>query len=563
MVAITNAVSLTFLKEELENTLNTAGGRLEAFLPETDPAKRAEIAAACLDIFHQVNGICRMLELPAAGMMVEEMELAVQDLGKSQDAEVLITALGNAIILLERYLEYIQIKNQEMPELILDGLNDLRRMSGKAPMPESHFFSVNLACERHPEASPARVDAGEKTRLIRRMRHMYQVGLLGVLRAENNHVNLKLMVRALTRIDRLCPAGRMSRFIWVARAAVEALLRDGMAITASRKALLGQYDRQMKRLVYDNASGEQADVPLLLIKSSVYLVSLSTHNAGVIGEVKQAFGLRNTLSDKELQQERAVMASGSSVIRTVANALKEELEEVKKSLDFAAQGAADTNYGEIAASLLRISSTLIMVGQPKEAEQVKKQAAQAAGWRGQQVDPESLEFQNFVDHLVVVENAVALLEKRITPQDDVRKQANNQAISLYQLDDARMTVVGECRGALSLTKRAISTFVEGRDPMHLANLAAILGGAGGGLTFLELPRARAVLDSCRQYIEERLLGRDVEPATDEQMETLADAITSVDYYLESMEEQKPIGESVLEVAEFSMEELGFPVMRGA
>lgn len=563
MVAITNAVSLTFLKEELENTLNTAGTRLESFLQEAEQEKRDEIVAACLDVFHQVNGICHMLELPAAGMMAEEMELAVQDLGRSQSPEILISALGNAIILLERYLEYIQIKNQEMPELILDGLNELRRVSGKAPMPESHFFSVNLSCERFPDATPAKVDASEKTRLIRRMRHMYQVGLLGVLRGENNHVNLKLMARALARIDRLCPPGRMSRFIWVARAAVEALLRDDMVISASRKALLGQYDRQMKRLVYDNATGEKGDVPLLLIKSSVYLASLSTHNGGVIGEVKQVFDLRNTLSDRELQQERSIMSSGSSVIRTVANALKEELEEVKKSLDFAAQGAADTNYGEIATSLLRIANTLIMVGQPKEAEQVKQQAALAASWRTTQVDPESMDFQNFVDRLVVVENAVALLEKRIIPQDDVRKKAHNEAISLYQLDDARMTVVGECRGALSLTKRAISTYVEGRDPMHLANLPSILGGAAGGLTFLELPRARAVLDSCRQYIEQGLLSRDAEPATDEQMETLADALTSVDYYLESMEEQKPIGESVLEVAEFSMEELGFPVMRGA
>src|SRR3546814_20075835 len=113
-----------------------------------------------------------------------------------------------------------------MPELILDGLNELRRISGKAPMPESHFFSVNLVCERSPEASPAKVEAGEKTRLIRRIRPMYQGGLLGVLRSENNHVNLKLMARSLTRIDRLCPPGRLRRFIWVARAAVDAHLPE-------------------------------------------------------------------------------------------------------------------------------------------------------------------------------------------------------------------------------------------------------------------------------------------------------------------------------------------------
>ncbi len=49
----------------------------------------------------------------------------------------------------------------------------------------------------------------------------------------------------------------------------------------------------------------------------------------------------------------------------------------------------------------------------------------------------------------------------------------------------------------------------------------------------------------------------------ENMETLADALTGVDYYLDSMEEQKPIGDGVLEVAEESMNALGFPVSKVA
>ena len=44
------------------------------------------------------------------------------------------------------------------------------------------------------------------------------------------------------------------------------------------------------------------------------------------------------------------------------------------------------------------------------------------------------------------------------------------------------------------------------------------------------------------------------------METLADALTSIDYYLESMEENKPIGDGVLDVAEESVHELGYPIV---
>ena len=79
--------------------------------------------------------------------------------------------------------------------------------------------------------------------------------------------------------------------------------------------------------------------------------------------------------------------------------------------------------------------------------------------------------------------------------------------------------------------------------------------------FLELDRAKAVTEACHKYISNRLLSGDQVP-THENMETLADALTGVDYYLESMEEQKPIGDGVLEVAEQSMNVLGFPVSKG-
>jgi len=124
--------------------------------------------------------------------------------------------------------------------------------------------------------------------------------------------------------------------------------------------------------------------------------------------------------------------------------------------------------------------------------------------------------------------------------------------------------VGECRSGLTLTKRAVASFVENNwDSMHLTNVPATLTSVSGGLTFLELDRAKAVMDACRNYIEQVLLARDAEAPSREKMDTLADAISSVDYYLESMEEHKPIGESVLEVAEESMEELGYPVVRAS
>lgn len=560
MVAMTNSTSLTFLKEEIDSTLEEAGRSLEAWFSDHSHIQELDV---CAEHFHQLRGIFQVLELPAAALTATEMELTTRKMKEPGPGSTpLGEALGQALLLLGRYLEYVQLKNRPLPEVMVGGLNELRRAAGKQLIQESHFFAVDLARDRHPLPASSHAPVTELSRLGRRLRHMYQIGLLGVLRGQNSTVSLKLMARALNRIDRLCGNAPMGRLWWIGRAMLEALIVDGMTITPARKALLSQYDRQIKRLILDGERALNTDAPLLLLKESIFVVSLCSDSAGVIGEVKQVFQLRPRITDEELQAEVALMAGGSgSVIRSVAESLKEELNGVKQTLDMAAQGVVDTDYQEVADGLARIGSTLLMVNLHKESQQIKERAQVIRAWPAS-TEVDSPAFIELVDDLIAAENAVAELEHSLRPADDINREAGNQRISRYQLDDARSTVVTECRSGLANAKRGVASFLESHwDRMHLANLPNILAGVSGGLMFLDLARAKAAMDACRAYIEQRLLAPGAESPQPEHMDTLADAITSLDYYLESIEEHKPIGETVLEIAEVSMKELGFPVVR--
>ena len=553
MVAITNTTSLTFLKEAIDTTLSEAEASLEAFAEERGDAATLD---QCAGAFHQLRGISQVLELNAATLMSEEMELAAEALKRQRD-RALIQALGNAIVLLSRYFEYVQLKDSALPELLIGGINELRRAGGKSLIQESHFFSVDLARAREPAAGP-----GEPAALVeqgRRLRHMYQVGLLGLLRGDNRDAHLKLMARALQRVDRLCGDCAQSRFWWVARAATESLAVDRMVITPARKALLAQYDRQLKKLVYDGERALAQEAPLLLIKESVFLASLGSGATDCAAEVRAVFGAGQGISDADLQRELALMTgSRGSVIRSVAGALKDEINQIKDTLDLAAQGVADTDYAAVAGGLRRVASTLEMVGKEQEAGVLRQRADAIAGWPAD-TDVESADFHALVDDLLAAENTVASLERSLAPSDDVRRDATNSNISLYQLDDARMTVVGECRAGLALAKRSLASYMDNQwDPMHISNLPGTFATISGGLMFLELERACRVIAACRRHIEERLLRGD-QPPGQPAMETLADALTGIDYYLESMEERKPIGEGVLDVSERAVAELGYPV----
>lgn len=164
---------------------------------------------------------------------------------------------------------------------------------------------------------------------------------------------------------------------------------------------------------------------------------------------------------------------------------------------------------------------------------------------------------DLVDCLMEVENAMAGLVRRVTP--GAENSSGNPQVSIHQLDEARALLVAESRSGLSLVKRAISSYLESsRDLLHLANVPATLQSVAGGLSFLGIVRGAAVLQASARYIDARMLGSEEQPSLAD-METLADAISSIDYFLESLEANKPIGDGILEIAEESIAELGFPV----
>ena len=86
-------------------------------------------------------------------------------------------------------------------------------------------------------------------------------------------------------------------------------------------------------------------------------------------------------SDAILQRELALMTGASgSVIRSVASAMRDEISELKESLDMASQGVADTNYQSVAASLNRLGSTLDMINKDDESRAIKLRAREVSQW---------------------------------------------------------------------------------------------------------------------------------------------------------------------------------------
>src|SRR5690606_19045107 len=133
-------VALEWVKGEIAETLNQARQALEAYVENREDRARLNF---CLTYVHQVHGTLRMVELHGAALLSEEMEHLIQALldgSIGEDGEAL-QVLMQAILQLPVYLDRVHASRSDQPLLLLGLLNDLRRVRGDQPLPETSLFS--------------------------------------------------------------------------------------------------------------------------------------------------------------------------------------------------------------------------------------------------------------------------------------------------------------------------------------------------------------------------------------------------------------------------------------
>ncbi|MBE7374686.1 ferrous iron transporter B [Pseudomonas lopnurensis] len=557
---VTGATSLGLVRDELFATMEEAEQSLEHFIIDRN---NGGLLQQAVENLKQVRGTLNLIELTGAELLAQEVLQLATDIpvGAGEDRDVQLAALSNALYVLRRYLESVDASRQEIPELLLPAINTLRLAGAQPPLPESFFFSVRLDHARPPIEAPARA-GGASAAEVRRLRQMYQIGLLGFIREENLPASLKLMGRALGRFDHLFIDSPVGRLCWIGSAAIEAQLDGQLLPRRSRKQLFSRLDRELKQFI-GNATYE---APRSLLKELLYVVALADSSGPLASQVRQVFSLSSLpFTDHLLEDESQRLAGpGQAVMRSLSSAIREELASLKDLLDLIERGTAQAEaYSNLYNLLGKMAKTLGMVGLSSAASTLQAQLGGVSGWSHEQApQPETL--QRLADAVLYVESMVASLERgdrRDAKLQVAQPGMEAEAFANHQLTEACIVVIDEATAGLALAKRAITAYLESNgEKLHLANVPFSLQAVRGGLRFLEQERAAELIGACADFIQKQMLESNQMPP-EQLLETLADALTSLEYYLEggAVLRRDDSRASVLDLASESVRALGMPV----
>jgi len=549
MTSMTEISSQTLhvVAKELATTLSDARMALEAYAERVDQRQMLE---RCADHLHLAHGVLRLVEVYGAALLAEEMEQVTRyllemgsderrnDEKRQSDG---LDALMRAMVQLPTYLERVLSGGRDLALVLLPLLNDLRSVRGSPLLSEGTLLLLNLKSDQ-----PARKAAPNDSPILlaqwaRRLRPRFQVGLLGLIRGERTAQNLEILAKVAEKLEQVATTQPVFQFWWVTGAILEALRTNGLEPSVTLKRLLGQADRQIKLLYEIGESRYSEDPPIDLLNNLLYYVARASTQGGRIAAVRASFKLAELLPvDEAIEHERESLSAPSvKLMHTVAAAIKEDLAKVKDVLDiFVRRGGQAAELAPQLDLLKKISDTLGVLGLGELRQRVQQEVSDLSALLATSQPPPEDALLKVAGVLLSVEDS--LDEQLVSLIMPVPAASESGAPSDPTDHDFRLVseaVLRECIVNLARIKEAVSTAVQKPgdfSPQGLDNVPQLLRGITAGLLMLGKGRAVELMDAIGVHV--RRLVEPGAPAPDAlRLERVADAIVSIEYYMETIQ----------------------------
>jgi len=531
--------TLDFVGRELNLTLAEARTALENYVEQPDNITLLE---RCTQELHQVQGVLRVLEIYGAALLAEEMEqvanylLATATERKSQ-AESL-DALMRAMVQLPSYLERVLAGGRDLALVLLPLLNDLRAVRGSALLSEGTLLLLNLKSDK--QAQPVAAAPGEPPLTVeqwaRRLRARYQVGLIGWIRGERTEQNLDILAAVAQKLEQIATRQPVFQLWWVIGAVIEALQENGIEGGVSVKRLLGLGDREIRRL-YEQGEARYSQQPAVeLLNNLLYYVGRAESSGPRVAAVRASFRLSELLPvDESIEQERENLSAPSvKLMQTVAAAIREDLSKVKDVLDiFVRRGAGQPKELAPQVEMLRkIGDTLGVLGLGELRGKIQSETERLEKIVAGDLKADEATLVEIAATLIGVEDRLDDgLVGMIRPKIDELSEPDEDV----EFQQVQAAVLRECILNLARIKEAITQNVGGTlDAAGLDSWPELMRGMKAGLLMLGKTRAVEVIEGVTTQLKRVMQpgGRALPLGF---LDRLADAIVSVEYYMETLQ----------------------------
>lgn len=551
---------LKWIRAELDALLSQSSSALEDY---AEGVGNRELIDSCVEKLHQVRGTLQMVQLYGAAMLAEEMELVALGIRdeKVNQQSAAIETLMLGLVHLPAYLEKLEGGARDIPLIVLPMLNELRAARDASLLSEVALFAPELeqilgSDEIIGSENP------ELQELARRLRLKYHQGQIKWYRELDVDDGLKSIGSVLSELAQHAGTNKVARLFKAGWAVIEGLREEGGSKPGfAFKELFGKLDREIKRII-DVGEALAAQSPTNeLLKNFLYYVASSNSKNPLIDEVRQEFGLQhNFLNKEEMARERESLQSyDRDLLGSLRIAIGADLTSIKDGLDlFIRSSDKDVKrLREMELPIRKVADTLGMIGQGALRERLKRQADWLSTLdQAAQVDEPTL--MSMAGDILYIETSLENLAslKQRPDADGAQTDDGAPLLPAGEMEKLTDSVVHEAELDMAKNRDAIVNYIAAPQESELLDgVPARFRSVAGAFSIMNQPHASKLLHGLARFVENNLMQGGELPSSDE-LSSFADALTSVEYFMEGVTEGRGAQSDILNIAENALIQLG-------
>jgi chemosensory pili system protein ChpA (sensor histidine kinase/response regulator) len=412
--------------------------------------------------------------------------------GEVQRGDAAFEVLMRAMLQLPDYLERVIGGRRDMPLALLSLLNDLRGVRGQPLLSESALFAYNLAgrgVTLTAHTPPAK--AVDIKSLAGKLRPKFQAALLGWYKGDEAEKHLATLADTAEKLEQGATTPGVFELWWIVGGIIEGLREGGIQADVSLKQLLGQVDRQLKKLAEQGEAPAPEDTAQELVNNLLYYVGRASTAGKRIAAIKDSFKLGELLPQESEVSEARDGLSGPNInlMRTVSGAIREDIARIKDTLDiFVRMGKSDTaELAPLDELIKKVGDTLTVLGLPALNKELQSQRENLKKLLATDGAPSEAALMDIASGIVRVESGLdEAMAGLVAPEGSAKPGGLSEASAQAEIREVQAAVIRESIINLARVKEAIVEFVN--EPARAEVLKLPLSGdepPGGAADELE------------------------------------------------------------------------------
>ncbi len=548
--------ALGWVKKSIDDNLSEIETDIKLFIEEDD----GSLLGTVKERLEVIQGVLTMVEQYGSAMLTEEMVSLCDFIAESRkDKESqAVEVLLRAVLQLPDYLEHIQSGHRDIPIAILPLLNDIRAVKNQDLFSEKLLFLPDLSMHREESENASIDDRSNATSklLARKLRPVYQFALLNLIQDKSVDDSLLRLEKVCETLEERSASEQVARIWWIVGALIESVSRQNLELGVSIKNLLGKVDALFRVILIIGERGLLKRQPIELIKNFLFYIAQPECDGPKSQAIKTAYRLEEFLPSEAVRSKVLDNIAGpnQALLKTVAEAMKTDLETVKSTLEVYVNGDLGNTelLKDIPHEMHTIADTLAMIGLGQQRQLIVSQIDAVKEFIEGKQPPSEDKLLSMAAELIQVEQALDQMQKR-QPVNDGEERSEADVSKDFERDNVLSAVVTAALDNIQKTKGAILDFI--KDSTRAENIdlcVTLMGESKGALELLNQQHAVSVVDGLIRYLSEHDI---VEFMDANRLDSLSQVVVSLEYYLEALGEHRSDANSILDFADAQIKTL--------